>query len=353
MIVGFSAIDLRVLLNGMVAISGWYNIVDFSGRINGQIKVCPVFKSKIKLNGLINYILLLQILIEPKEDLNKFKPVTPENPLLQPLSIDCIPPPPPPLDDETEGDGGTVFSRTLKRKFTELEEISQRLRARLFDIAGDANVDPDDEFENDLNTKPPEEDEDDLIVDDGAGGGDDDDGGADGFNWLRTATVAMPSGCEASGAFDELCSSVGAAKSCKSLGLQMIGTAYGGAGEDDDGDGDESANVDSVFDWERLLQDDGASIVPPNIYKKFMDAAAGSVGAVVDAESHPPTTGSSSTSSSGEQERIRLISTALQKAVITEVVTSGAEASAKTTIASGGGGGGGCKKNVRKGKKRI
>lgn len=53
----------------------------------------------------------------------------------------------------------SALSRALKRKFTELEEISQRLRARLFDVTGDMTVDPDDEFENDLNTIPDEEDD--------------------------------------------------------------------------------------------------------------------------------------------------------------------------------------------------
>lgn len=39
MIIGFTAIDLGVLLTGTATITGWYNIIDFSGRINGQIKV--------------------------------------------------------------------------------------------------------------------------------------------------------------------------------------------------------------------------------------------------------------------------------------------------------------------------
>lgn len=46
----------------------------------------------------------------------------------------------------------SALSRALKRKFTELEEITQRLRARLFDVTGDS----DDQFESDLNTIPDE-----------------------------------------------------------------------------------------------------------------------------------------------------------------------------------------------------
>lgn len=53
----------------------------------------------------------------------------------------------------------SALSRALKRKFTELEEITQRLRARLFDVTGNMSIDPDDEFENDLNTIPGEEDD--------------------------------------------------------------------------------------------------------------------------------------------------------------------------------------------------
>lgn len=54
----------------------------------------------------------------------------------------------------------SALSRALKRKFTELEEITQRLRARLFDVTGNMAIDPDEQFENDLNTIPDEGDDD-------------------------------------------------------------------------------------------------------------------------------------------------------------------------------------------------
>lgn len=38
-VIGFCAIDLALLLSGLSSIMGWYNIMDFSGRCNGQIKV--------------------------------------------------------------------------------------------------------------------------------------------------------------------------------------------------------------------------------------------------------------------------------------------------------------------------
>lgn len=113
-IIGFSAIDLSPFRRNANITGGVYNIVDFNGRINGQIKISA----------------------------SQCKPFLEDNP--------C----------------GTVedvsLSRAMKRKFTELEEISQRLRARLFDVTGEANPDVDfkeiddeetDEFERDLNTE--------------------------------------------------------------------------------------------------------------------------------------------------------------------------------------------------------
>lgn len=61
--------------------------------------------------------------------------------------------------NERQSMDDSALSRALKRKFTELEEITQRLRARLFDVTGNMTIDPDDEFENDLNTIPDEDDE--------------------------------------------------------------------------------------------------------------------------------------------------------------------------------------------------
>lgn len=43
-VLGFTTIDLRPLLAGMPNLSGWYNIVDFTGLCQGQIKcgVTPI-----------------------------------------------------------------------------------------------------------------------------------------------------------------------------------------------------------------------------------------------------------------------------------------------------------------------
>ncbi|XP_019537664.3 uncharacterized protein LOC109408746 [Aedes albopictus] len=133
-VVGFTAVDLSVFLNGMPCILGWYNIMDFSGRCNGQIKVN----------------------IQPLENVTMYKGLEEGVNFQIPLSIDvdC---------GGLDTAGNTSLSRALKRKFTELEEITQRLKARLFDVTGDENVDPDEEFERDLNTEADEEDEDEWV----------------------------------------------------------------------------------------------------------------------------------------------------------------------------------------------
>ncbi|CAG9806149.1 unnamed protein product [Chironomus riparius] len=142
-VIGFSAIDLSVLLTGLPVLSGYYNVIDFNGRSNGQIKIT----------------------LKPLDDVNKFRnPSSPLVPLMQPLSIDIS-------SNESSNDGSNILSRTLKRKFTELDEITQRLRARLFDVTADENLDPDEEFEKDLNT----------AVDDM----DDNEDNLENFGWLK------------------------------------------------------------------------------------------------------------------------------------------------------------------------
>uniref|UniRef100_A0A182YAX5 Uncharacterized protein n=1 Tax=Anopheles stephensi TaxID=30069 RepID=A0A182YAX5_ANOST len=133
-VIGFCAIDLSVLLSGMPYILGWYNIMDFSGRCNGQIKVN----------------------VQPLENVQVYKALDEQMNFQIPLSID--------VDCTAIGldaANNTSLSRALKRKFTELEEITERLKARLFDVTegGDDGVDPDDQFERDLNTEAEEEED--------------------------------------------------------------------------------------------------------------------------------------------------------------------------------------------------
>lgn len=230
--------------------------------------------------------------------------------------------------------GGTVLSRTLKRKFTELEEISQRLRARLFEVTGDV-VDPDDEFENDLNTHPDEDEDDAMFMIQGGSS-------AAQYDWLSsvygTAVFKAPSPVDfqagtTHSAFDDILnealSGEGDGKraldheddietdddllqmytKAASSGLQLISNAYSDH---------RKAPHDDVFDWEHILN--------PS------DRPA--------AEQHPSTSSIGSQSSgSSEQDRIRLISKALQKAAITDaaaaIVTSTTTTSKLQTASDG------------------
>lgn len=79
------------------------------------------------------------------------------------------------LDNVSYDVDNIVLSRTLKRKFTELEEISQRLKSRLLDVTTDDTFDIDEEFENDLNTCPNEDDIDNK----------------DQFDWNRFSTLEI------------------------------------------------------------------------------------------------------------------------------------------------------------------
>lgn len=122
-VVGFTAVNIKNLVRGGApSISSWFNIVDFNGRCNGQLRVhislLPSSSSRV-----------------PPETVTSAS-----------------------VEDDDEFDSS--LSRALKRKFTELEGISQRLKARLFDITSeDDDFDPDDEFERDLNTIAVEEGE--------------------------------------------------------------------------------------------------------------------------------------------------------------------------------------------------
>lgn len=112
-----------------------------------------------------------QISIEPKDDLQVYrdkKLATIEN--LKPVTV--APPEQPfasEIDDVlADNQGQFSLNRILKRKFTELEEITERLRARLLDVTDDSDEldkDMEDEFESDLNTQPDEDGDDWSFVD--------------------------------------------------------------------------------------------------------------------------------------------------------------------------------------------
>lgn len=278
----------------MPTISGWYNIVDFSGRIHGQIKVN----------------------IQPMEDLSPYRPTTSAAVQLQaPASVPTYAQQmasaqnamlPLSIDTTFDANRDTVLSRTLKRKFTELEEITQRLRARLFDVTGDDNIDPDDEFENDLNTNPEEDEDDDgqrQLLPEGQNGNFD-------FDWFRTADQPTTTTGTFEGRANEFQCTMAAANGAATMPLTVVPVSL--------------ATAD--INWERILEEHEIDeVINPTILPRLLNP---SIPVSTSEESTPrlmATTiraqpidnnddaiNSDTASSLTDQDRIRLISNALQ-----------------------------------------
>ncbi|XP_030768171.1 C2 domain-containing protein 3-like isoform X3 [Sitophilus oryzae] len=133
LILGFCAVDVSVLIDGSPNVQGWFNIVDFCGKPNGQINLS----------------------ISPLENVQKYKyyclyknsTVTGRTTVNStPLSTTS--------SNMTEN-SSELFSKTLKRKFSELDEITERLRARLSEVVQEDSDDLNDvlmdQFERDIN----------------------------------------------------------------------------------------------------------------------------------------------------------------------------------------------------------
>ncbi|KAG5899964.1 hypothetical protein JTB14_034535 [Gonioctena quinquepunctata] len=134
-VVGFAALDLTVLMAGLPSVQGWFNIIDFTGKCNGQINIH----------------------VTPLEDLSKYRSqkncghnARPSGPNNETSEVSA--------PDETS----ESLSRVLKRKFSELDEITQRLRLRLSKVTNeDSDTSSDgfaENFERDINTLCIEED---------------------------------------------------------------------------------------------------------------------------------------------------------------------------------------------------
>jgi C2 domain-containing protein 3 len=217
-VVGFSAIDISALLTGLPILSGWFSIVDFSGRCNGQIKMS----------------------FKVCEDLNKFRNVnSPLVPLNCPLNINV----------GDTNDSASILSRTLKRKFTELDEITQRLKARLFDVTGDENFDPDDEFEKDLNTTVDEMEDEKFENED--------------FGWLKTSDNNIDSGAIAQNEVEKFLESQRARGSSSGTTIPSQRQISGCSSSDE--------NQPALVFEEILKKYDLDSIINPNIFKNILD----------------------------------------------------------------------------------
>ncbi|KAG4069721.1 hypothetical protein HA402_002300 [Bradysia odoriphaga] len=149
--IGVTAINLSTL-SSESTISGYFNIVDAAGHVNGELKI--------------------HIVPTDDNDCVENTNTTTNDTSELPNNLKD-------LETGSYNLENVVLSRTLKRKFNELEEISERLKSRLLDVtADDESFDVDDEFENDLNTCPDEDD----VGDSGE------------FDWNRFSTLEIDCG---------------------------------------------------------------------------------------------------------------------------------------------------------------
>jgi len=65
--IGFAAVNLSILMAGFTAVSGWFDIMDFTEKRNGQIKVnfCDNSEFDIQLNiSLIYFNIFFNLLLD-------------------------------------------------------------------------------------------------------------------------------------------------------------------------------------------------------------------------------------------------------------------------------------------------
>ncbi|XP_018399713.1 PREDICTED: uncharacterized protein LOC108777352 [Cyphomyrmex costatus] len=166
-VIGFSAIDLSILMAGFPTVSGWFHIMDFTGKCNGQIKIS----------------------IAPLDNLSSLGKFAPTNSTNLSSCSNSLQANWPSLYDapctNTELNGAhqisyenqnnnkyiqndyklnthighnledvpiSFLSSSLKQKLTELDEITKRLQSRLHDVTNTAF---EDEFDNDFDIIEP------------------------------------------------------------------------------------------------------------------------------------------------------------------------------------------------------
>ncbi|KAK0095380.1 hypothetical protein PV326_008506 [Microctonus aethiopoides] len=149
-VIGFSAIDLSVLTAGFPIVSGWFHIIDFSGKCNGQLKVCVTPLESLATFGKFNSA-ASQTKIAPVSHSNNSSPypeyvhktnekqdniITSEDKseekTIEEQQIEIEP-----MMDMGLGLGDasmSFLSLSLKQKLSELDEIKNRLQSRLQDV---------------------------------------------------------------------------------------------------------------------------------------------------------------------------------------------------------------------------
>lgn len=140
-VIGFCTVDLKVLTAGLPEIAGCYNIVYFDGKCHGQLQLRLKPLEAIPRRDVLDHGEMMQ-----QQQQSQMVQEPSVAAAMQMLDLSVGP--------------DLSLSRSLKRKFTELDEITQRLRARLHDVtSSDLIGSDDDEFENYLNTSVDEVDE--------------------------------------------------------------------------------------------------------------------------------------------------------------------------------------------------
>lgn len=173
-VIGFSAIDLSVLISGFPIVSGWFHIMDFTGKCNGQIKVCITPLDNLSLFGKPTSTLnITRIPTSNVSQLSWFPSYTYETHSsdLERNNINYTLSTPTQEEDKSvhsenqftdsvthvglEDVSMSFLSLSLNKKLTELDEITKRLELRLRDVTNTAF---EDEFENEFDLNEPNSD---------------------------------------------------------------------------------------------------------------------------------------------------------------------------------------------------
>ncbi|KZC12550.1 C2 domain-containing protein 3, partial [Dufourea novaeangliae] len=169
-VIGFSAIDLSVLISGFPTVSGWFHVMDFAGKCNGQIKVSITPLDNLSLFGKstsslsttrISTYNVCQSNWFPLNTHETHSGSTEKNtlsiiPVQEEVSKLCGNQ----LTDSVSQIGSedvsmSFLSLSLKKKLTELDEITKRLESRLHDVTNTAF---EDYFESEFDVNEPNND---------------------------------------------------------------------------------------------------------------------------------------------------------------------------------------------------
>ncbi|KAL6266014.1 hypothetical protein P5V15_002866 [Pogonomyrmex californicus] len=168
-VIGFSAVDLSILMTGFSTISGWFHIIDFTGKCNGQIKInitplgiLPPLEKYASSNSIslsrcsnlsqTNWPHLFNTSYTNTEfnDIHQISSYANQNndKYIQNHCklIDAD------IGHNLDDVSMSFLSTSLKQKLTELDEITKRLQLRLRDVTNSAF---EDEFDNDFEVIEP------------------------------------------------------------------------------------------------------------------------------------------------------------------------------------------------------